>query len=125
MVQTRSQLENVSEEELIKELVSVEDLSSKISNLTSRFNGFLRRYEILSSELFVTKNCNNLLSETIVKLERNTVNNEEYHRESLEKSPILISISNEIFESNICKALSLTVHEGKPNDLQACHHLKK
>ena len=125
MVQTRSQLENVSEEELIKELVSVEDLSSKISNLTSRFDGFLRRYEILSSELFVTKNCNNLLSETIVKLERNTVNNEEYHRESLEKSPILISISNEIFESNICKALSLTVHEVKPNDLQACHHLKK
>ena len=125
MVQTRSQLENVSKEELIKELISVEDLSSKISNLTSRFDVFLRRYEILSSELFVTKNCNKLLSETIVKLKRNTVNNEEYHRESLEKSPILISISNEIFESNICKALSLTVHEVKPNDLQACHHLKK
>ena len=80
MVQTRSQLENLSKEELIEELTSVEGNFSKLSDRTSRFANFLRRYEILSSELSVTKNCNRLLSQRIVQLERNTVNNAQYHR---------------------------------------------
>ena len=42
MVQTRSHLENLSKEELIDELISVEDISSKLSDLTSHFNDFLR-----------------------------------------------------------------------------------
>ena len=58
MVRTRSQLENVSKEELTDQLISVEDISSKLSDLTSRFDDFLGRYEILSSELTVSKNCN-------------------------------------------------------------------
>ena len=66
MVRTRSQLENVSKEELIEELISVEDISSKLSDLTSCFDDFLRRYEILNSELTVNKNCNSLLTERIV-----------------------------------------------------------
>ena len=80
MVRTRSQLKNLSKEELIEELISVEDISSKLCDLTSRFDDFLRRYEILTSELTVSKNCNRLLSEIIVQLERNTVNNAECHR---------------------------------------------
>ena len=71
MVRTRSQLEN---EELIDELISVEDISSKLSDLTSCFDDFLRRYEILPSELTISKNCNQLLSERIVQLERNAAN---------------------------------------------------
>ena len=66
MVRTRSQLENVSKEELIEELISVEDISSKLSDLTSCFDDFLRWYEILNSELTVNKNCNSLLTERIV-----------------------------------------------------------
>ena len=42
MVRTRSQLENLSKEELIEELIIVEDISSKLSELTSCFNDFLR-----------------------------------------------------------------------------------
>ena len=80
MVRTRNQLKNLSKEELIEEFISVEDISSKLSDLTSRFDDFLRRYEILTSELTVSKNCNRLLSEIIVQLERNAVNNAEYHR---------------------------------------------
>ena len=68
MVQTRSQLENLSKEELIEELTSVEEISSKLSHLISHFNDFLRRYKILSSELAVSKNCNQLLSERILQL---------------------------------------------------------
>ena len=48
MVRTRSQLQNLSNEELVEEVGSVEDISSKLSDLTSRFDYFLRRYEILS-----------------------------------------------------------------------------
>ena len=86
----------------------------------------MRQYEILSSELTVSKNCNRLLSERIVQLERNTVNNAHYHsHESLEINPVPATIGEDVLESSICRALSLTGHEVKPDDLQACHHLKK
>ena len=103
MVRARSQLENFSKEELIEKLSSVEDISSKLSDLTSSFDDFLRRYEIHSSELYVSKNCNYLLTERFVQLERNAVNN--------------ASIGDHILESSVCKALSLTGHEVKPDDV--------
>ena len=126
MVWTRSQLENLSKEELIDELISVEDISSKLSDLTSRFDDFLRRYEILSSELTVSKNCNPFLNEKIVQLERNAINSAQYHHcESLEINPVPATIGDDVLESSICRALSLTGHEVKRDDLQACHCLKK
>ena len=66
MARTRNQQENLSKEELIDELISVEDISSKLSDLTSHYDDFLRQYEILNSELTVSKNCNRLLTEIIV-----------------------------------------------------------
>ena len=126
MVRTRSQLENLSKKELIEELISVEDISSKLSDVIIRFDDFLRRYEILSSELTVSKKYNRLLSERIVQLERNTVNNAQYHhRQSLEINPVPASIGDDVPESSVCKALSLTGYGVKPGDLQVCHHLKK
>ena len=102
MVRTRSQLENLSKEELIDDMISLEDISSKLSDFTSRFNNFLRRYEILSLELTVNNNCNRLLSERIVQLERNAVNNVQYHRrESLEINPIPISMDADVLESSV------------------------
>ena len=101
-------------------------ISSKLSDVTSRFDDLMRRYEILSSELTVSKNCNHLLSERIIQLERNAVNNVQYHRrESLEINPVPASIDDDVLESSVCRALSLTGHEVKPDGLQACHHLKK
>ena len=106
--------------------MSIEDISSKLTNLTTRFDDFSRSFEILSSELAVSKNCNRLLSERIIQLERNAVNNAQYHqRESIEVSPVSASISDEELEDTICKALSLTGHKLIPDDLQACHRLKK
>ena len=108
MVRTRSQLEHLSKDELIDELMSIEDISSKLVNLTTRFDDFTRRFEILSSELAVSKNCNRLPSERIIQLERNAVSNAQYHRrESIEINPVPASISNEELEVNVCKALSL------------------
>ena len=48
MVRTRSQLENLSKKELTGKLISIEDISSKLSDLTSCFDDFLRWYEILN-----------------------------------------------------------------------------
>ena len=75
MVRTRSQLENLSKEELTDELISVEDISSKLSDLTSCFDDSLGQYENRNPELAVSKNCNHLLTERIVQLERNAVSN--------------------------------------------------
>ena len=47
MVRTRSQLENLSKEELIEEFIIVGDITSKISDLTNRFDDFLRRFEVV------------------------------------------------------------------------------
>ena len=126
MVRTRSKLENFWKEELIEELIIVDDITSKISDLTNRFDDFLRRFEVVSSDLAIIRNCNRLLTERVVQLERNAVTNAQYHRrESVEVNPIPPSISDEELELNIYEALSLTGNEVKPNDLQACHRLKK
>ena len=126
MVQTRSQLEKLAKEELIEELITVDDITSRISDLTNQFDDFLRRFEVVFSDLAITKNCNRLLTKGVVQLERNAVTNAQYHwQESVEVNPVPPSISDEELELNICKALSLTGHEVKPDDLQACHHLKK
>ena len=63
MFRTRSQVEQLSKDQLIDELLSIEDISSKLTKLTTRFDDFPRRFEILSSELAVSKNCNCLLSQ--------------------------------------------------------------
>ena len=80
----------------------------------------------MSSDIAIKRNCNRLLTERVVQLERNAVTNAQYHRrESVEVNPIPPSISDEELELNIYEALSLTGNEVKPNDLQACHRLKK
>ena len=59
-------------------------------------------------------------------MERNVVNNAHYHHhESLEINPVPATIGDDVLESSICRALTLTGHEVKPYDLQACHRLKK
>ena len=86
----------------------------------------MRRFEVVSSDLAITRNCNILLTERVVQLERNAVTNAQYHRRELvEVNPVPLSISDVEPKLNICKALSLTGHEVKPDDLQACHRLKK
>ena len=122
MIQARSLLEHLSKDELIDELLSIKDISSKVANLMTQFDNFFRTFEILSSELAVSKNCNCLLSETNIQLERNAVNSAQYHQLKLiEINPVPASISDEKLEDNICKALSLTGHQVIPDDFQACH----
>ena len=43
----------------------------------------------------------------------------------MEINPVPTSIDDDVLENSVCRALSLTGHEVKPDDLQACHRLKK
>ena len=93
MVRTRSQLENLSKEEVIGELVTVEDITSKLSDLSNRFDDFSRRFEVASSDFAITRNCNRLLTERVVQLEKNAVTNAQYdQRESVEVNPVPPSV---------------------------------
>ena len=131
MVRTRSQLDfnlqfNLSKEELIKELITVDDISWKLSGLSNRFDDFLRRFEVAPSDLAITRNCDRLLTETVVQLERNAVTNAQCHRRELvEVNPVPPLIIDEELELNIWKALPLTGHVVRPDDVQASHRLKK
>ena len=87
---TRNQFENRSKEELTEELVTVDDISSKLSDLSNRFDNFLRRFEVVPSNLDITRNCNRLLTKRVVQLEKNAVTNAPYHlRELVKVNPSL------------------------------------
>ena len=77
MVRTRSQLENLSKDELIGEVLSLEnfknDINVKFSELNDRFNDFEAKYEMFNSNLSITRRCNDLLIERLSQLERNNL----------------------------------------------------
>ena len=65
MVQTRSQLENMSKDEFIYEVLSLEnfknDVNVKFSELNDCFNDFEAKYEMVNSNRLISRHCNNLL----------------------------------------------------------------
>ena len=65
----------MSKEELIKQLVSHDDIAVKLSELTKRFDEFSDKYEALHSELKITQHCNSLFLERVYQLEHNAVSN--------------------------------------------------
>ena len=75
MVQTRSQLENLSKDELIDAVLSLENFKNYINMKFSE-----SKYEIVNSNLSITRRCNDLLLERITQLERNNLNNAQYNR---------------------------------------------
>ena len=130
MVRTRSQLENLSKDKLIDEVLSFEnfknDINMKFSELNDRFNDFEAKYEMVNSNLSITRRCNDLLLERITQLERNNLNNAQYNRrETLEINPVPSDIADDVLEQSVCQALSLTGTSVELDDLQACHRMRK
>ena len=118
-------LENLTREELIEELLQISDISCQLKALNDRFDTFAAKHEELKSDLLITKNCNTLLLQRIIQLERNAVNNAQYHRkESLEVNPVPRDIGDNVLEETVCRAISLTGHEVTPDDLHTCNRLK-
>ena len=75
MVLTRRQIENLTREELIEELLQICDISCQLKALNDRFDTFAPKHEELKSDLLIVKNGNTLLYQRIIQLERNAVNN--------------------------------------------------
>ena len=85
------------------------DITDQLQSLTKRFDDFIEKYNILHSELLVSKNCNSLLLNRIINLERNAPNNAQHiRREMLEINPVPQSNSNDELEQRVCRVLSLT-----------------
>ena len=84
MVRTRSQLENLSKDGLIDEVLSLEDFKNDInvtfSGLNDRFNDFQTKYDMVNSNLSISRYFNELLLESITQLEHNNLNNAQYNR---------------------------------------------
>ena len=120
MVLTGSQIENLTREELIEELLQISDISCQLKALNDRFDIFAAKHEELKSDLLIAKNCNTLLHQRIIQLERSAVNNAQYpRRESLEVNPVPRDIGDNVLEETVCRVISLT-----GNDLHARHRLK-
>ena len=70
MEQTRSQLENLSKDKPIDEVLSFEsfknDINSKFSEINDRFNGFEVKYDTVNSNLLLSRPCNELVLEPII-----------------------------------------------------------
>ena len=131
MVLTRSQYENMSKEELIQELSDinssfVNDINAKLTGLSEKFNEFTSKYDKVYSELQKCKSFNSHLLNRIIQLERNAVTNSQYsRRETIQVNPVPAEIQDDVLEASVCKALSLTGVTIAPEDLHACHRMKR
>ena len=86
---TSFQIQNLTREELTEELLQIFDITCQLKALSDRFNTFSAKHEELKSDLLITKNCNTLLHQRIIQLERNAVNNAPCHRrETLQINPV-------------------------------------
>ena len=130
MVLTRNQYENMSKEELIQEFTDinlsfVNDINMKHQS-RGKVNDFLSKYDKVNSELQQCKKRNPHLLTRVIQLERNAVASFQYsRRETIELNPVPADITEDALEENVCKALSLTGVNVVPNDLHACHRMKR
>ena len=126
MVFTRSKLKKLSKEKLIEELLSFDNLSEEINDLTKKMDNFATKFDRVFSELQITKTCNSLLHKEITDLEWSSLDNAQYlRREKIEISPVSLEVSSNELEGLVSKGLSLTGNKVYPDDLEACHRLKK
>ena len=130
MVWTRSQLENLSKDELVDEVLSLENfkngINAKFSELNDHFNSSEAKYKMVNSNLSISRHCNELLFEHITQLECNNLSNAQYNRrETLEIYPVPSDIANDALEQSVCQPLSPTGTLVEPDNLQACHHMRK
>ena len=101
------------------------DINANFLELNDRFKDFQAEYEMVNSNLSISKR-NELLLELITQLDRNNLNNAWYNRrETLEINPVPYDIADDVLEQSVCRALSLTGISVEPDDLQSCHRMRK
>ena len=131
MVLTRNQYENMSNKELIQELTNINssfanDINAILPGLPEKFNEFTSKYDKVYSELQQCKSYKSHLLSRIIQLDRNAVTNFQYSRKkTIELKLAAADIYEDVLEESIRKALSLTRVNVVPEDLQACHRMKR
>ena len=123
-------MENLSKDELIDEVLSVEnfktDINVNFSKLNDHFNDFEAKYEMVHSNLLITRSCNDLLFEHITQSECNNLNNAQYtRREILKNNPVPFDIADDILEQSVRQALSLTGISVEPETCKLVTHEKE
>ena len=89
-----------------KELLQISDISCQLKALNDRSDTFAAKHEQLKSGLLIRKNCNTLLHQRVIQLQRNAVNNAQYHRrESLEVNLVSRNIRGKVLEEIVCRAI--------------------
>ena len=110
----------------MEELLHFHNLSEKMNDLTKKMDNIATKFDHVFSELQISKTCNSLLCKRIIDLERSSQDNTQYlRRDMIEISPVPPEVSNNELEGLVCKALSLTGNGVSPNNIEACHRLKK
>ena len=106
MVQTRSQLENLSKAELIDEVLSFDsfknDINSKFSKVSDRFNNVqaMFKYGMVNSNLLISGCCNELVLEPIC------IKGQYNRRETLEFNPAPSHIAHDVLEQSVPSAIT-------------------
>ena len=109
MVFTRVKLDTLSWEELVGELIKCSNIADQIKTLRDRFDEFVGKGEKLQSDLVISKNCNFLIVNSIINLERNALSNGQYIRgEMLGINLVSHSIYSADLEEKVYEALSVT-----------------
>ena len=94
-------------DELIDEVLSLEnfmnDINAKFSELNDCFNSFQVKYEMISSNLLISRCYNDLLLKCITQnaITWITLN-------IIEEKPLPSDIVNDVVEQSVCQVLSLT-----------------
>ena len=123
---TRTQLDTLLREELVGELPKCSNTADQLKIFTDRFDDFIGKYDKLQSELVISNNCNSLLFNRIINLERETFSNPQYLRKKiLVTNPAPHSINKAEFDEKVCEALSLTRTKVNRENLGAYHRMKK
>ena len=94
-------LDSLSKEELVEEFLKFSDIYSWSTAESNKVvDNFIEKYNIVHSELLVSKNFNSSLLNRIINLERNALNNAQYLRKELSNLNELIFKRKELKSKN-------------------------
>ena len=79
----RNQIENLTREELIEELLKLFAIRNQLKYFNNRFETFALKRQELKSELFITLNSNSVLHQQIIQLEQMLSTTASITRENL------------------------------------------
>ena len=131
---SKAQLNKLSKEELINFTLKIqeahgkyiEEIVKKLDEALENIKALTDRQQIIESSLVVSKNVNDKLQARVIKLEREVYVSQQYsRRECLEFTGIPSDVDNKDLEGKVCEILQAIDVNVNPDDLEACHRLKK